>query len=103
MTYWKKMVLLGTGTLILLNGCDSSTNGWFDWSDGKKLLMQMVTTIIFLIIGLFFFALSDWLVERVLPRSLRKGIEEDKNVALAIVIAAVILGVALIVSAAIRG
>jgi hypothetical protein len=71
--------------------------------DWQKLLMQVFTTIIFLIIGLAFFCLSDWLVERVLPRSLRKGIEEDKNVALAIVIAAVILGVALIVSAAIRG
>jgi hypothetical protein len=34
---------------------------------------------------------------------LRKGIEEDKNVALAIIIAAVIVGVAIIISAAIRG
>ena len=40
---------------------------------------------------------------RKLPRSLRRGIEDDKNVALAIVIAAVILGVAHIVAAAIRG
>src|SRR5437764_8488861 len=100
MSYWKKMVLLGTGTLLIANGCEAPSTDWFEW---KKLVTQIVTTIIFLVIGLCFFALSDWLVERVLPRSLRKGIEEDKNVALAIVIAAVILGVALIVSAAIRG
>jgi NhaP-type Na+/H+ or K+/H+ antiporter len=63
---------------------------------------QVINTIVFLLIGLCFFALSDWMVERILPRSLRKGIEEDKNVALAIVIGAVILGVAWIVAAAIH-
>ncbi len=72
---------------------------WFDWSN---LLRQVVNTVIFTVIGLTFFALSDRVVERILPRSLRKGIEEDKNVALAIVIGAVVLGVALIVSSAIR-
>jgi hypothetical protein len=99
MSYWKKMVLLGTATLVVANGCEVKSDE-FNW---PKLVMQLLTTLIFLVIGLFFFALSDWLVERLLPRSLRKSIEEDKNVALAIVIAAVILGVALIVSAAIRG
>jgi hypothetical protein len=68
-----------------------------------ELVKSIVLTILFTGIGLFFFAVSDWLVERLLPRSLRKGIEEDRNVALAIVIAAVILGTAMIVSAAIRG
>jgi putative membrane protein len=100
MSYWKKMVLLGTATVVAANGCDAPSADWVDW---KKLVVQIVMTIIYLVIGLFFFAVSDWLVERILPRSLRKGIEEDKNVALAIVIAAGILGVALIVSAAIRG
>jgi putative membrane protein len=68
----------------------------------ENLGKQVITTIVFLLIGLCFFALSDWMVERILPRSLRKGIEEDKNVALAIVIGAVILGVAWIVAAAIH-
>jgi hypothetical protein len=102
MSIWHKAVLLGAATLFA-NGAESTSADWFDWRDVKHLLTQVFTTIIFLIVGLAFFALSDWLVERVLPRSLRKGIEEDKNVALAIVIASVILGVALIVSAAIRG
>jgi hypothetical protein len=100
MSYRQQLVLFATGTLFAANGGDGGTTEWFDW---HKLAIQVFTTIIFLLIGLAFFCLSDWLVERVLPRSLRKGIEEDKNVALAIVIAAVILGVALIVSAAIRG
>jgi putative membrane protein len=68
-----------------------------------KFGMQILATIVFTIIGLAFFTLSDWLVERVMPRSVRKAIEEDKNVAMAIVIAAVIIGIALIVSSAIHG
>src|SRR5258708_1013777 len=99
MVYWHKLALVGSGIVIIAEG-ETTSAVTLDW---QKLVMQMITTIIFLVIGLTFFALSDWLVERVLPRSLRKGIEEDKNVALAIVMAAVILGVALIVSAAIRG
>ena len=71
--------------------------------DWERLAHNVVSMLIFTILGLAFFTLSDWLVERVMPRSVRKAIEEDKNVALAIVIASVVLGIALIVSAAIRG
>lgn len=67
-----------------------------------RLLKNVISTVIFVIIGLIFFGVSDWIVEKVLPRSLIKGIEEEKNVALAIVVAAVIIGVALIVAAAIH-
>jgi uncharacterized membrane protein YjfL (UPF0719 family) len=69
----------------------------------QRLVTQIIGTVIFTCIGLAFFMLSDWIVERVMPRSIRKAIEEDKNVALAIVIAAVILGIAIIVGAAVRG
>jgi uncharacterized membrane protein YjfL (UPF0719 family) len=42
-------------------------------------------------------------IERVLPFSLRKEVAEDQNVALGIILGAFILGVAVIISAAIRG
>ena len=42
-------------------------------------------------------------IERVLPFSLRKEVAEDQNVALGIILGAFILGVSLIISAAIRG
>ena len=86
---------------LVADGTEAKAADWFDWSRAAH--ADRHDDHLYLIIGLVFFALSDWLVERVLPRSLRKGIEEDKNVALAIVIAAVILGVAMIVAAAIRG
>jgi hypothetical protein len=53
--------------------------------------------------GLILFALAFWIMAKVSPFSIRKEIEEDQNMALGIVIAAVIIGIALIVSAAIHG
>jgi hypothetical protein len=64
---------------------------------------QIVTTLIFLLIGLFFFSLADWFIEKFMNRSVRKAIEEEKNVALAIVLGSAILGMALVIAAAIRG
>ena len=43
-----------------------------------------------------------WLVEKLLPFSLRKEIAEDQNVGLGIILGAFILGVSLIISTAIR-
>jgi putative membrane protein len=68
----------------------------------QRLVTQIIGTIVFTCIGLAFFMLSDWIVERVMPRSIRRAIEEEKNVALAIVIASVILGIAIIVGAAVH-
>jgi uncharacterized membrane protein YjfL (UPF0719 family) len=74
----------------------------FDTEFWLTLVRNIITTVVFVIIGLVFFALSDWIIEKVLPRSLIRAIEEEKNVALAIVVASVILGVAWIVAAAIH-
>jgi uncharacterized membrane protein YjfL (UPF0719 family) len=63
----------------------------------------LLSTLVFSIAGLLLFALAFWIIGKVTPFSVRKEIEEDHNVALAIVIASVILGVALIVSAAVQG
>ncbi len=62
-----------------------------------------VAAILFAFIGVVFFALAFWLIERLVPFSLRKEIEEDQNTALGIVIASVILGIAIIVAAAVHG
>ncbi len=59
--------------------------------------------ILFSGIGIVFFALAFYLITKVAPFSVRKEIEEDQNTALGIVIGSVILGVAIIVAAAIQG
>ena len=69
-----------------------------DW-----LLHALVSSLVFTIVVLFFFVLAFVLIQKVTPFSIRKEIEEDHNTAMAIVIGAVIIGIALIVSAAVHG
>ena len=54
-------------------------------------------------VGLGIFASEFNINNKTVPFSLRKEIEDDQNTALGIVIAAVILGIAMIVSAAVHG
>ena len=69
----------------------------------EQLLPIVVTTLVFVIIGLLVFALAFLVIGKATPFSVRKEIEEDQNIALAVVIASVILGSALIIAAAIHG
>ena len=49
------------------------------------------------------FAISFFVIKLVTPFSIRKEIEEDQNTALAIMIGSVILGLSIIIAAAIGG
>jgi uncharacterized membrane protein YjfL (UPF0719 family) len=68
-----------------------------------KLLPVLLTTVVFVAIGLIVFAVAFMIVVLVAPFSVKKEIEEDQNTSLAIIIGAIIIGVALIISAAIQG
>jgi putative membrane protein len=63
----------------------------------------LVSALAFSALGIMLFALAFLIIVKVTPFSLRKEIEEDQNTALAIIIASVIIGIALIVSSAIHG
>lgn len=69
----------------------------------EGLLPIVITTIVFVVLGLIVFALAFLVIAKATPFSVRKEIEDDQNIALAIVIAAVILGSALIIAAAVHG
>jgi uncharacterized membrane protein YjfL (UPF0719 family) len=69
----------------------------------ESLLPVVVTTVVFVVLGLVVFALAFLVIGKATPFSVRKEIEEDHNVALAIVIASVILGSAIIIAAAVHG
>ncbi len=71
--------------------------------DFSALLTAVVSSIVFSLIGLVFFGIAFVLIQKVTPFSIRKEIEEDQNTALGIVIGSVIIGVAIIVSAAMHG
>ena len=67
------------------------------------LLPVLATTVIFVALGLIVFAAAFFIIVRVVPFSIKKEIEEDQNVALAVLIGSMIIGMALIISAAIQG
>ena len=69
----------------------------------ETLLPVLITTIVFVLLGLITFALAFFVITKVTPFSVRKEIEDDQNTALAIVIGSIILGTALIIAAAIHG
>jgi putative membrane protein len=68
-----------------------------------QLADYIISTLVFVGIGLAFFAIAFLIIVKTTPFSIRKELEEDQNTALAIVIGSVIIGIALIVSAAIHG
>ena len=67
----------------------------------EQLQEVLVTTLIFVFIGLVFFAVAYAVLSRLY--SIRKEIEEDQNIALGIVIGATMIGIAIIIAAAIHG
>ena len=69
----------------------------------EELLPVLATTVIFVAIGLIVFAIAFLIVVFVAPFSVKKEIEEDQNTALAIIIGAMIIGIAVIIAAAIHG
>ena len=68
-----------------------------------KLGDAAVSSAVFAAIGLVVFALAFWVMTKLAPFSVKKEIEEDQNVALAVIMAGVIIGVSLIIAAAISG
>ena len=66
-------------------------------------LRTLASALAFSALGIMLFAIAFLIIVKVTPFSLRKEIEEDQNTSLAIIIASVIIGIALIVSSAIHG
>ncbi|HTE50512.1 MAG TPA: DUF350 domain-containing protein [Kofleriaceae bacterium] len=63
----------------------------------------LVSSAAFSLVGLLVFGVAFFLMGKLSPFSLRKEIEEDQNVAVAIIMAGVIIGIALIVSSSVAG
>lgn len=64
---------------------------------------QLLGALIYSLIGIGLFGLAFFIIVKVAPFSIRKEIEEDQNTSLGIIIGAVIIGIALIISAAVQG
>ena len=66
-------------------------------------LNGIVNALIFSVIGVVVLIISYYIIEKITPENTWKEIVQNKNTALAIVFAALIIGISLIISAAIHG
>jgi putative membrane protein len=70
------------------------------WQDLRPL--AMLSTVVYSVIGLAVFGLAFLLMVKISPFSIRKEIEKDQNVALAIIVGSVFVSLAIIIQAAMR-
>ena len=58
---------------------------------------QVISTVVFSVLGLTLFAIFFAILPKLLPFSLKKEMEEDQNTALGIVLGAIVIGIAWLV------
>jgi uncharacterized membrane protein YjfL (UPF0719 family) len=63
----------------------------------------VLDSVLYSLLGCLVLFGAFWIIEKILPFSLTKEIAEDQNVGLGIILGAFILGLSMIISAAIRG
>ena len=66
-------------------------------------LRMILMTLAFGLMGIVLFGITFFLIVKISPFSIRKEIEDDQNTSLAILIGSVMIGIALIVAAAVHG
>jgi uncharacterized membrane protein YjfL (UPF0719 family) len=71
--------------------------------DVGQYLNPVLASVVYSVIGAVILCIAMWVTTRIIPFSVKKEIEEDQNTALGIILAAIILGLSLIISAAIQG
>ena len=70
-----------------------------------KLLAELkphliISTVIYAFLGMLIFGIAFAIFNKLMPFSVRKEIEEDQNTALAVIMGSVIIGVSIIIAAA---
>ncbi len=64
---------------------------------------QLIPAAVFALLGMALFGVAWIIVVKVTPFSIRKEIEDDQNTALGIILGAMILGISIIIAAAVAG
>lgn len=68
-----------------------------------SVLRGLVMSVLFSLVGLGVFTLGFYVIRLILPFDVHKELEVDQNVSVGLVIAAFIVGLAIIIAAAIHG
>jgi uncharacterized membrane protein YjfL (UPF0719 family) len=93
------VLILASGPLDLLAQEPGSQGSWHAKSLGEALLYMMIFTVCGTVLAILGYKLFDWFT----PGDLSKEILEHRNVAAALVGAAVIIGTCIIVAASMIG
>ena len=67
------------------------------------LLRHLLAAVVFSLMGVAVLILCIWMFDKLSPYSFRREILEDQNTALGLIVGALLLGVAIIIAAAIHG
>jgi putative membrane protein len=68
-----------------------------------SLLRHLVAAVVFSVIGVAVLLLCVWVIDRLLPIGFRREILEDQNSALGMIVGALLIGISIIIAAAIHG
>ena len=63
----------------------------------------IVDSLVYSALGTVVLMVAFWIIARILPFSMQKEIEVDQNTSLGIILGAFIIGISMIIAAAIRG
>ena len=67
------------------------------------LIKHLIAVVVFSAVGVIVFALSLWIIEKLTPFSIIKEIGEEQNVAVSLLVGAIVLGISIIIGASILG
>jgi putative membrane protein len=66
-------------------------------------IRPIVDSVLYSLIGTLVLCVSFYVIEKLLPFSVAKEIAEDQNVGLGVILGAFIIGISIIIAAAIKG
>lgn len=81
-------------------------HGWLSLAQDTGIhinLNEIVNALVYTGIGVVVFAIAFTIMTKVVPFSMRKEIEEDQNTSLGIIVGSVIIGLAIVIAAAVHG
>lgn len=62
---------------------------------------QLISSIVYSLVGMVFYIIAFWAICKISPFSVRKEIEVDQNTSLGLIIGSVMIGLSIIIAAAI--
>jgi hypothetical protein len=91
---------LGLAVLLAVESVETHDPALWNWN---HLLWNVTRVLIYVLLGLAIFAVAYLIIDKMTPFSFGRELLENRNVAVAIVLAGVFIGIALILAAAIQG